>query len=63
VSFDRTKALQSAQKYLAKGQFDRAITEYERLVQADPKDARLLLKLGDLYTRQGASKEASATYR
>jgi tetratricopeptide (TPR) repeat protein len=63
VSFDRTKALQSAQKYLAKGQFDRAITEYERLVQSDPKDARLLLKLGDLYTRQGASKEASATYR
>jgi pilus assembly protein FimV len=63
VSIDRAKALQSAQKYLAKGQLDRAITEYERLVQADPKDARMLLKLGDLYTRQGASKEASATYR
>jgi tetratricopeptide (TPR) repeat protein len=63
VSIDRAKALQSAQKYLAKGQLDRAITEYERLVQADPKDARMLLKLGDLYTRQGASKDASATYR
>ena len=63
VSIDRAKALQSAQKYLAKGQLDRAITEYERLVQADPKDARMLLKLGDLYTRQGATKDASATYR
>jgi tetratricopeptide (TPR) repeat protein len=63
VSFDRAKALQSAQKYLAKGQLDRAISEYERLVQADPKDSRLLLKLGDLYTRQGASKDAAATYR
>jgi tetratricopeptide (TPR) repeat protein len=63
VSIDRAKALQSAQKYLAKGQLDRAIGEYERLVQADPKDARMLLKLGDLYTRQGANKDASATYR
>ena len=63
MSFDRAKALESAQKYLAKGQLDRAITEYERLVQADPKDARLLLKLGDLYTRQGATRDASATYR
>jgi tetratricopeptide (TPR) repeat protein len=63
VSIDRAKALQSAQKYLAKGQLDRAITEYERLVQADPKDARMLLKLGDLYTRQGANKDAGATYR
>jgi tetratricopeptide (TPR) repeat protein len=63
VSFDRAKALESAQKYLAKGQLDRAIAEYERLVQADPKDSRLLLKLGDLYTRQGATRDASATYR
>jgi tetratricopeptide (TPR) repeat protein len=63
VSFDRTKSMQVAQKYLAKGQFDRAIGEYERMVQADPKDARLLLKLGDLYTRQGSSRDASATYR
>ncbi|HEY2735495.1 MAG TPA: tetratricopeptide repeat protein, partial [Polyangiales bacterium] len=63
MSFDRSKSLQVAQKYLAKGQLERAIGEYERLVQADPKDARMLLKLGDLYTRQGANKDASATYR
>ncbi|HET8934849.1 MAG TPA: tetratricopeptide repeat protein [Polyangiales bacterium] len=63
MSFDRAKALEAAQKYLAKGQLDRAITEYERLVQADPKDSRLLLKLGDLYTRQGAARDATTTYR
>jgi tetratricopeptide (TPR) repeat protein len=55
--------MQSAQKYLAKGQLDKAITEYERLVKDDPKDGRLLLKLGDLYTRQGANKEACVAYR
>lgn len=55
--------MQAAQKYLAKGQLDRAIVEYENVVKSDPKDARMLLKLGDLYTRKGATKEASATYR
>lgn len=63
MSIDRAKAVQAAQKYLAKGQLDKAISEYERLVKDDPKDGRLLLKLGDLYTRQGANKEACATYR
>ncbi len=55
--------MQAAQKFLAKGQLDKAIVEYERLVHSDPKDARTLLKLGDLYTRKGDSKEASAAYR
>jgi tetratricopeptide (TPR) repeat protein len=63
VSIDRAKALKSAQKYLAKGQIDRAIVEYEKMVGADPDDARLLLKLGDLYTRKGDNKGASQTYR
>ena len=63
VSIDRAKALKSAQKYLAKGQLDRAIVEYEQVVALDPKDPRSLLKLGDLYTRVGDNKKAVATYR
>jgi tetratricopeptide (TPR) repeat protein len=63
VSIDRAKAQKAAQKYLAKGQIDRAIAEFEKVVQSDPNDARSLLKLGDLYTRRGDSKGAVATYR
>jgi tetratricopeptide (TPR) repeat protein len=63
MSIDRARALKDAQKYLAKGQLDRAIVEYEKMVAADPGDARSLLKLGDLYTRKGDNKGASATYR
>jgi tetratricopeptide (TPR) repeat protein len=63
VSIDRAKALKAAQKYLAKGQIDKAIVEYERVVALDPKDPRSLLKLGDLYTRVGDNKNAVATYR
>lgn len=63
MSIDRAKALKAAQKYLAKGQLDRAIVEYEQVVALDPKDPRSLLKLGDLYTRVGDTKKAIATYR
>ncbi|MFI5309182.1 MAG: tetratricopeptide repeat protein, partial [Polyangiales bacterium] len=63
MSIDRAKALKAAQKYLAKGQIDRAITEYEKVVAADPDDPRSLLKLGDLYTRTRDNKGAIASYR
>jgi tetratricopeptide (TPR) repeat protein len=63
VSIDKAKALKAAQKYLARGQLDRAIEEYEKIVEADPNDSRSLLKLGDVYTRQGDPKGAATTYR
>ena len=63
MSIDRAKAQKAAQKYLAKGQIDRAISEYEKVVGSDPSDARSLLKLGDLYTRQGDNRGASTAYR
>jgi tetratricopeptide (TPR) repeat protein len=62
VSIDRAKVLQTAQKYLAKGQLDRAIAEYNKLVKDQPKDARILLKVGDIYARKGDTAEASSTY-
>jgi len=62
VALDRTKVLETAQKYLAKGQYDKAIAEYQKLVDSDPKDVRTWLKIGDLYTRKGARPEACETY-
>lgn len=63
MAIDRAKLTKSAQKHLAKGNLDRAIADYEQLAQDDPTDARTLLKLGDVYAKQGAMREASATYR
>jgi len=63
LSVDRSKVLSAAQKHLAKGNYDRAIAEYQRLVDEDPADVRTWLKIGDLQTRKGAHKEASDTYR
>jgi pilus assembly protein FimV len=62
VALDRSKVLETAQKHLAKGNFDKAIAEYQRLVKEDPSDVRTWLKIGDLFTRKGARREACQTY-
>lgn len=62
MSVDRTKVLEAAQKHLAKGNYDRAIAEYRKIVQTDPSDVRTWLKIGDLYTRKGSRSEAIETY-
>ena len=62
VSVDRTKVLEAAQKHLAKGAFDKAIAEFQKLVKADPKDVRTWLKIGDLQDKVGQKKEAIETY-
>ncbi len=62
LPIDREKILQAAQKYIEKKKYDRAIVEYQRIVQEDPNDARTLLKIGDLQARLSAYPEAIATY-
>ncbi|MGE0788045.1 MAG: tetratricopeptide repeat protein [Sandaracinaceae bacterium] len=62
MSVDRTKVLEAAQKHLSKGNYDKAIAEYRKIVQSDPTDVRTWLKIGDLYTRKGSRSEAVETY-
>ncbi len=62
MSVNRTKVLETAQKHLAKGNYDKAIGEFRKLVETDPSDVRTWLKIGDLYTRKGARREAIDTY-
>ncbi|MBK7585159.1 MAG: tetratricopeptide repeat protein [Myxococcales bacterium] len=59
---DREKLLQSAQKWVDKKRYDRAVDDYLKVVQLDPKDMRTLLKVGDLQTRIQAYDQAIATY-
>jgi tetratricopeptide (TPR) repeat protein len=62
LALDREKTLESAQKYQAKGQYDKAISEYQKLVKETPNDVRTWLKIGDLYKRLNSKKEAVDTY-
>ena len=62
LALDREKILQAAQKHVDKKKFDKAIQEYQKIIQQDPHDARTLLKIGDLQARMEAYAEAIATY-
>jgi tetratricopeptide (TPR) repeat protein len=62
VAIDREKILASAQKYVEKKRYDRAVAEYQRIIQEDPNDARILLKIGDLQSKMEAYADAIGTY-
>jgi tetratricopeptide (TPR) repeat protein len=62
VSSNKNKIIAAAQKYVQRGALDKAIREYQRIVEEDPKDIRTLLKIGDLYAKKGDSASAAATY-
>ena len=62
VSIDKGKLIDQAQKYIQKGQFDKAISEYQKVVEADSKDIRTRLKLGELYLKVGNNASAVNEY-
>jgi len=62
LAINKRKILQSAQKHLQKGALDKALKDYETLLEADPKDANIRLKVGDIHLKQGKNEEAVASY-
>jgi tetratricopeptide (TPR) repeat protein len=62
VAFNKEKVMDAARKYVEKNQLDKAVKEYLRIVQEDPKDVRVWLKIGDLYAKKGSKQDATETY-
>jgi tetratricopeptide (TPR) repeat protein len=62
VAINREKALVAAQKFLERGQPDRALAEYARVVQDEPGDARTWLKMAEIYARRGQNHQARDIY-
>jgi tetratricopeptide (TPR) repeat protein len=62
VAIDREKVLEAATKFVEKKRYDKAILEYQKLIESDPNDARTLLKMGDLQLKMAAFPEALTTY-
>ncbi len=63
LGINRNKVLEAARKYQSRGQYDKAINQYRKLVEADKRDVRSLLKIGDLYVRKGDRGSAIETYQ
>src|SRR5215211_1297808 len=51
MTFDKTKAMRNAEKYLSQGKIRLAIGEYEQVVKNDSKDFGTINMLGDLYSK------------
>ena len=62
MAIDREKVLAAAQKYVEKKKYDKAIVEYQKIIQEEPNDARTLLKIGDLQSKMADFPAAIATY-
>ncbi len=62
MAIDREKVLVAAQKYVEKKKYDKAVAEYQKVIQEDPNDARTLLKVGDLQSKMEAYADAVTTY-
>ncbi|HME68986.1 MAG TPA: tetratricopeptide repeat protein [Myxococcota bacterium] len=62
MAINKRKILEAAQKFLQKGSLDKALKEYQTLLQADPRDSNSRLKLGDIHLKLGQKDEAIAAY-
>ena len=59
---EKSKTIDKAQKLLQKGYLDKAIAEYKKVVEKDPKDATIRLRIGDLYVKVNKKDEAIKEY-
>ncbi len=62
MAINKRKILESAQKHLQRGALDRALKDYQALLEADPRDTNVRLKIGDLHLRRGETNEAVGAY-
>ncbi len=62
MAVDKNKVTAEATKLVQKGQLDKAIRAYDRILAEDPKDVRVLLKIGELHGKKGDPRAAAAAF-
>ena len=58
----KEKFLASAQKHLEKGSLDKALADYQKAAEDDPKDTRVWLKIAELHVKRGRKEDARDVY-
>src|SRR5437764_6167745 len=61
-TMDKNKVIESATKLIAKAQFEKAVKEYQRVLEVDPDDVRVLQKLAELYQKMKKHQERADCY-
>lgn len=63
MAVDRNTVIKEAQKFASKGQFDKAIAEWRKLVKESPNDATLFNTIGDLCLKKNSKADAVDAYK
>ncbi len=58
MAFTKSKSIESALKAMSQGKIANAIGEYQKILRSDPADQVTLMTLGDLFVRQGETRQA-----
>jgi tetratricopeptide (TPR) repeat protein len=61
--FNKQKVLSAAEKCVQQGKLPNAISEYEKVLKADPKDLTVLNTVGDLHARLGENEKAVECFK
>jgi len=60
---NKSQVVKDAQKFVAKGQLDKAIAEYNKLIKETPGDANIHNIVGDLYLKRNDKENAIESYK
>ncbi len=63
MAIDKNKVIKEAQKYIAKGQFDKAIAEWKKILKETPNDPNIHNTIGDLCLKKNSKSEAVEAYK
>ena len=62
MAVDKNTIIKEAQKHVARGQFDKAIAEWKKLLKETPNDANIYNTIGDLCLKKDSKPEAVEAY-
>ncbi len=62
MAIDKSKIVENAQRYTARGQIEKAIEEWQKLLSLTPSDGNIYNTVGDLHLKKNSAKEAVEEY-
>lgn len=62
MAVDKNKIVAEATRYVQKGQYDKALKAYEKILAEDRREVRTLLKVGEIHQKRGDTAAAATTF-
>jgi tetratricopeptide (TPR) repeat protein len=62
MAVDKNKIIAEATRLVQKGQYDKALKAYDKILAEDRKEVRILLKVGEIQQKKGDNAAAAATF-